>query len=779
MLGEIVRRHAPLVVSLAMVGCILGGLLVGYEPVGGDPDRLYRPLKSELARSLTEGRLPFWSERFGLGVPLVAESHVAAFYPLNLLLYGLLDVSTAYRLSMWLHYLALAAATYAYARCLGILPWGCSLAAVSFTFCGFQTIHSSHEPFYCLMPYLPLALAIAECYLASGRVGWLALLALCLGLQWSLGHFQIQMWTSMLVVFFGCWRALFDRRPWSRALALFAGTVWGAALAAPQLGLSWQFSQTVGQTQRPPSELLYYSFPPTHWFELALPRLIPELRLGAEDPYWFGQGSWGYEAALYVGTIPVIFVFVGLVGRPESRTTTLWRILVPLSFALATMPRWWPSGYLYLLTLPGLGYFRVPARYTLLTSLGLAILAGEGLDRAISATRFRISLAASLVFGCCAAAAAVFWTMRPDVYLGTTFGGIPAGFMWAGLAWCAAVVIVACWRTGTLGEWAPSAATAVELGIMFYFGTTHWGWSVSLPRESPVLSELLRQAPSGLIGGQIENLPVRAGLRTAFPYLGFAHSESNRRIIVVQERLVQADAGAVADLPDAAALKRWLRRSGVQFLAGSHRSLLQMGHELGRWRDPALDQVVHRSPGDPLTRLWSIVRLDQPFPQARVATRARAASDGRALADHLSRFDDVDVAWFLARDGIPARPDARSARLRSWDGSIAEVEHDGPCNLVVARSFDPGWVARINVGREQQVQPADGGLQAVRLEGSGTDRVALRYRPPRFATWSTISILAAVLVVGVLFRDRCRRFLSLASRLGAGASRAPTEPITG
>src|SRR5262245_31053307 len=86
-LARAAKREAPLGLAVALVGLVLGGLLVGYEPVGGDPDRLYRPLKSELARSLAVGKLPFWSERFGLGVPLVAESHVAAFYPLNLLLY--------------------------------------------------------------------------------------------------------------------------------------------------------------------------------------------------------------------------------------------------------------------------------------------------------------------------------------------------------------------------------------------------------------------------------------------------------------------------------------------------------------------------------------------------------------------------------------------------------------------------------------------------------------------------------------------------------------------
>src|SRR4051812_24384865 len=120
MLSVTLRREGPLILSLVLVGSILGGLLVGYEPVGGDPDRMYRPLKGELARALGEGRLPFWSDRLGLGASLIAESHVAAFYPPNLVLYRAFDVSTAYRLSMWLHYLAGVATMYFYARCLGL-----------------------------------------------------------------------------------------------------------------------------------------------------------------------------------------------------------------------------------------------------------------------------------------------------------------------------------------------------------------------------------------------------------------------------------------------------------------------------------------------------------------------------------------------------------------------------------------------------------------------------------------------------------------------------------
>ena len=58
------------------------------------------------------------------------------------------------------------------------------------------------------------------------------------------------------------WRAGFNGQSWRRAFGVIAATGWGVALAALQLGLSWQFADSVGQTGRGARELLFYSFSP-------------------------------------------------------------------------------------------------------------------------------------------------------------------------------------------------------------------------------------------------------------------------------------------------------------------------------------------------------------------------------------------------------------------------------------------------------------------------------------------------------------------------------------
>lgn len=735
--------EAPLGALLAALLVVLGCLLAGYEPVGGDPDRLYRPLKVELKRALGSGSLPWWSDRFGLGVPLAAESHVAAFYPPNLLLYSVLPVATAYRLAMLLHYLALGAATYFLGRTLGVTPWGSALAGLSFALGGFMTVHSSHEPFYQLTPYLPLALALAERLLQSGRPAWAAALAVALGLQWTIGHFQIQAWTNGLVIVVALWRVLVDGRAWGRGAAAVAAVVLGAGLAAVQLGPSGMFARQVGQTSRPINDLLFYSYPPGHWFEAAFPLATRGLQGGIEGPYWIQQETTGYEAAFYVGTIPLIFAAVALAAGRWPESTAVYRLAGLAAVALATMPRWSRWGYAQLLALPGFGYFRAPARYTLIAALVVALAAGEGFDRSIARKGFIRGVFAAIAL--MVAAGWAVWGFAAPRERPALAPGVPDALLIGAFTWAVALAAVVYWRTGRARSWAPFVLAALELGALFHQGTTVWGWAVGLPAHSPVL-EVLERRSALRVGGEIENIPLWSGMATAFPYLGFTLPPPNDLIERMQQPLIWEDERTGAGF-DGAMLRRWLKRAGVTHLVGRRTAVEPLGVPIESLHDPALDAILRRRPGDPPRRVWTVVQLEPPFPRARLAIRARTAGDRRALLDRLTRFDDLDVAWSLAQDGVAPRPDARSGRLISWDGLRAVVEHDGACDLVVARTYDPGWTARIDGGPARPVDPVDGGLIGVRLDGAGRREVVLAYQPPGLAWGLRVSIAAAGLIV--------------------------------
>ncbi len=738
--------------AVAAVGLVMAPVLVGFAPLSGDPELMYQPIKSELGRALAAGRLPFWSDRFGLGVPLVAESHVAAFYPPNWVLYRLWPVGTAYRLALWLHMVTLAAASYAYARVLGIGRPGSAVTALSFTLCGFQAIHDVHEPFVCQLPYLPLCLLLADRYATTGHGSWLAGLALAWGTQITLGHFQIQMWTAGLVLLAGGRRAIAGAgagaggsrtRPWWRIIGLAAGLGWGAAVAWVQLRLTWELTGVAGFI-RPAQYLAIYSFPLAHWAQFGLPEVFLGRPLGAGDAYWGQLGTTPGEACAYVGVVPVILAAVGFVAGPRDRALSPWRLIGPLCLALATMPGWWPDGYFALMQLPGLGWFRAPARYTLLTSFALALLAGRGLDHALVPRRFWTGLGLAIVLGAAAWGWSITWARGADFRAGLGADTLPTRFAAAGLAWGLGLAAIAGWRRGWVGAWAPLLLTAIELGPLLFLGPIWWDWSIRLPDASPVLRRLAAEPGVGLVGGWLNNLPVYAGRATAYPTLGIVPPPPNYLL----------EPAVVHSLNQTSAVeKRWQRRFGVTHGVWGRDDDLRGVELLAEIADPALDRVVASVPALPGRGPWKLVRNRDVFPPAWIAYRVREAADWPRLYTRLSRADLPDDAWMLSEDHPPSLPEptARSARVQGWDGRTATVEHDGSCILVLRRTHYPGWVSSLDGGPEQPVLKVNAGLQGVLIPGAGTSRIEVNYHPTGLRQAATVSLgaLGAAVVVVV------------------------------
>jgi hypothetical protein len=732
---------------ICVVGLALGLSLAGPSPIGGDPDLMYKPIKSELARSLAVGLLPFWSDRFGIGVPLVAESHVAAFYPPNWLLYRVCNVRTAYKMAMWLHWLALAATTFAYARTLGISEAGSVLAMVSFTLCGFQAVHVVHEPFNHLMPYLPLCLLLADRFMTTGGLGWLACLALAWGIQLTLGHFQIQMWTAGLVLLSGTWRAWTVGENWYRTLwrvaGLCGGLFWGALIAWVQLVLTWELTGVAGFV-RGPHLLAPFSFPPPHWAQFALPEVFLGLHQGIGDTYWGRYGTLSGEACAYAGIVVWILAFVGAMAKPRLRGLGLWPVIVPLSLLLATMPGWWSDGFYLLMQLPGLGWFRAPARYTLLTSLGLALLAGRGLDHSIPPRQFWVGFATAIAFGAFAWYWSSYWTQQPDFRASSLAPTLVIRFAAAGFIWILALAAIIAWREKQLGVWAPLAVASLELAVLFFVGPIVWVTANEPLETSPVLQRLAQIQDVGLVAGRLQDLPVVAGKATAYPYLGITPPPPNYLLEAATSTPPEND---IVE-------KRWLRRLGVTHGIWGAADSVFGTDVVARIDDPVLDRLMATVPVSRRSGLspWTLVRVLGTFPPAWIAREVHEAPNWQGIFLVLSENDAPDQAWFEPGDMPPSFPQspARSANVKNWDGKTAIVEHDGPCILILRRAYYPGWSYRMDDAPRRPVLKVNCGLQAVPVLGSGTHRITFHYHPaglPRAVAVSLAALATALIVL--------------------------------
>lgn len=732
--------------AIAIAGLALSPLWFGFEPVGGDPDRLYRPIKAELARSLMRGEPPLWSDRFGLGVPLAAESHVAAFYPLNLAFYRALPVSIAYDLLMWFHYTAICALTYIYARVIGSSPRGAALSAISFTFCGFMAIHSSHEPFYHAIVYLLFVLIATDRYAATGKIGWAAAIALGWGVQLTLGHYQIQMWTAGLASFTGWWRIVVERGPRSRAFGLIVALAWGAMIAAVPLLLSERFLVAVGMTRRSFHDLSYYAFPPENWVEAFIPELFRGLKGGPDNAaYWTARRSSGYEACLYIGTIPLIMAFVGLFRRDRPRGLAPWYYLIGASLLLSILPNVSPAIYRYLLMIPGIGFFRAPGRYTLIAMLGLALSAGSGFERSIGRDRFRVGLALAIFIAIVAFDRSVVLGKHGGLsaqYVAVGLGpitrlGLGARVAAAAFCWTIGLVVVTLWRKRKLSSLVPLAIASGELVILFYTSTTVWGPRVRIPEDSPVLSRLSRESDVGRIAGFLENVPIFAGFTPARPYLV-------QNLPQPQSWLSAANFAAANADPAAA---RLLRRYGVTHGVWSVPVKSKNVRVLYQGSDKALDQLITPDPREPFHRIWTLVRYPEAFPRVRPAIRVRRSSGDREILESFQWNDSIDEARLGPEAEEPPAVLARSARIFASDGMTTIVDTDGACLLVIDRTYDEGWRARIDRGENARVERVDGGIMGVWIKKSGRTTVTLRYRPAGLWFAAGISVFACLVAV--------------------------------
>ena len=258
-----------------------------------------------------------------------------------------------------------------------------------------------------------------------------------------------------------------------------------------------------------------------------------------------------------------------------------------------------------------------------------------------------------------------------------------------------------------------------------------------------VLQQLAILPDVGLVAGRLRNLPVDAGQTTAYSYLGITPPSPNYLL----------EPTTLPPVDNSTSDRYWQRRYGVTHGIWGSADNVRGTQVIAVIPDHALDRVMSSIRTERRSGLgpWKLVRYPGACSRAWISRCVREADNWGVLYSELSTTNNPDVTWVLAEDKIRSLPEptARIARLRSWDGQQAIVEHDGSCMLVMRRTYYPGWVYQIEKGPELPVLRVEGGLQGVRLLGAATSHVRVRYRPTGLwqAVATTLSALTAAIIV--------------------------------
>ena len=353
----------------------------------GDTFLYFYPYWEAAAEALQNGRIPLWNPQLFMGAPFLANSQVGFFYPLNWPLWLLLPTPYAVSATILLHLFIGGWGAYLAAQRTLYLDRSAALAtAVFFALGGYVTAQVEHINQLQGMAWLPwffvvLAYAADEkAYSKMLIIGRTAFgLATLFILQLLSGHTQTTFISGVGIVVWGVGMAvaswlneggetelLFrfqlnrfkDRIPLALLISLGLAGMVTAVQLLPTLELAQLSSRQGGL---PPNEVMSFSLHPL----LLTKALLP------------GYGQLLFSE--YVAFLPITALVLAIIGAWQWRQ---WRgvlpaillIIVGLLLALGQFnPLYWG-----LARLPGFNLFRVPARWLLLYTLGVALLAGLG-----------------------------------------------------------------------------------------------------------------------------------------------------------------------------------------------------------------------------------------------------------------------------------------------------------------------------------------------------------------------------------------------------------------
>lgn len=362
-----------LLVSLLLCGLPFV-ILMGIWRLGGasaleDDLIYYLPIRQYIGEQIAAGHWPTWNPLSNIGTSIAADPQAGLWYPATWL-FAVTDPLVAYPLTIIFHAILAGAGLYRFLRAER-LDWRAALlGAIAFEFCGFMVAQRAHLTIHHAAAWLPWMLYAWRRFADTRKYRYFALACVCLGLQMLVQHIQITVISCVLLT--GYVIIVLGPRKWALLWQFPLGLAIGALLAGLQLLPTWFYF--AGSGRATPA---WYLFVENSWLPGSALMFLFPMFFGARTPNLWEQPWWGLshfcEQSPYASILILLLAIAsaGLIFR--KRQVAFWWLALIAAIALG-LGQFTPLSKA-LFHVPIYRNFRVPARWLLVVSIALPILA--------------------------------------------------------------------------------------------------------------------------------------------------------------------------------------------------------------------------------------------------------------------------------------------------------------------------------------------------------------------------------------------------------------------
>jgi hypothetical protein len=756
------------------------------------------PLRKLLIDSYARGEIPLWNSHVYLGQPMLANPNYMALYPSNLL-HTFLPFNYAFKLHLILHPILAGLGLYFLQRRLGIAPVAAFGGSAIYQFSGTLL---SFLNLYNIVPAVALIPWVAWAFL--GALDRTSLRTLLFGALLGLQIIAFEPTTAQCSLLLLGGLAVFrlmqseDRRKaaTSIVLTLAMGGGFALALAAaqvmPTLELVSRSARGAGYDFRSVSR---WSMHPADLINVIVPNYFGEPYRTDLGNHWgeaYHEGREGYLVSFFVGSGSLLLALFSCVSERKKLRSVLWAITL-LSVVLA-LGKYTPVNRWLFDYVPFFRLGRFPAKYFLLSTLSLSLLASLGLESLRAGSRDprknRSAIGLAVLGGALAAVLVGVWLygqlypseveawirsqVSPDLITGKDFPAIRSQLLTS----IRSTGFLLLLSSGLLLAWAlrpRHMGKIVGLAILLLIAElapANLRLSPSIPGDLmdfvPEINSFLqnrggndiyRVAPPLWIGAEPDirrYAPNRSAAwlsvfdrRCGEPFYGIINGIQYSLYLSVDDLNTRESdelLRAYLKLPYAAGLNLWQKLNTPAVLT------------VGEIQDPRLQPLASFNTDSILKA--NLYWLRDSLPRAYFATRVVPAASiedarGKLLQPELSLAGAVILEGGEKSQDVLA---GGSVEVREYGNHrvVCEAKANITGYLVLLDSFYPGWRAYVD-GQEVEILRANYAFRAVRIP-EGDHRVEFRYRPRSFYIGFSITCLAFALGTIVVLSQLRRKY---------------------